>query len=110
MILDFIKDNPLLIVAVFSLVIEVIVLVRSFRKGKINQDDFIDSILSDKLPSFINLAESTCADGSSKLCLVVKLAIESIRKYIKKDDEPFYRQLIIDKVESILSTPQKKEN
>lgn len=109
MILDFIEEHYLLIIAAVSLIVETVVLIRSFRRGSINQDAFIENLLDSKLPAFINLAESTCADGASKLSLVVKLGIEAIKKYVTRGSEQFYRKVIIEKVEAILSTPQKKE-
>lgn len=107
--IEFIESHYLLILACISLIAEVIIIIRSFRKNKVDQAAIIENLIDSVLPGFINLAESTCADGTSKLCLVVKLCIEKIAKYISKSDESYYRTLIIEKVESILSTPQKKE-
>lgn len=107
--IEFIENHYLLLIAAVGFVVEVIVLIRSFRKGKVNQEDFIENIIDKVLPGYINLAEASGADGVEKLALVVKLAIEQIKRYITSGSEEFYRKLIIQKVEAILSTPQKKE-
>lgn len=106
--IEFIESHYVFILVCFSVLIEVLILINSFRKGSLNKKDFIEVIIDQALPGFINLAEESSSDGSSKLALVVKLCIDKIKSFITKKDESFYRSLIVKKVEAILSTPQKK--
>ena len=110
--IDFFVENPnyffLAIGVIADVLVGVIVLIFSFRKKKLNESDRIEVLIDSVLPGYITLAEASESYGSSKLSLVVELVMKKISRYILKKDVHVYRSMIIEKVENILSTPQKK--
>lgn len=111
--LNFIKENIILILAVISILFEMLILI-SKKKPK-TLDDFLDLLhqcVSDKLPEFINSVEIP-GNGSDKKIKVVLKAKDFIckklgRNFSQKEDEIFY-EYVSKAIESILTTPQKKE-
>lgn len=110
--IEFFVDHPELAALIIGVLIDVaftiVVLIRSFRSKKSIDSSYVDSIVDQALPGYICLAEQSCSDGVSKLQFVVSLALKKISKYISKSDEHLWISKIIEKVEAILATPQKK--
>lgn len=79
------------------------------KRPQLNLDDRILADLDDVLPGYIKVAELSGEKGSEKMVLVIKLCIERVKKFVAEIDEVYWAKIIQDKVEAILSTPQKKE-
>lgn len=96
-----------------SVLFSIVVLIVQIVKGRssVVKTSFVS--LLEKLPLFISDAEQKgFADGSSKLNYVVELSCSYLVSNLGKSYESIYKQyssLIICLVESILTTPQKKE-
>lgn len=108
--IEFIIDHPgFLGLAIGVLVDIVVTIILCFRKEKCHDKDFIVNSINEMLPGCINLAEESGVDGSSKLSMVLELVLAKVKRFICKKDLHYYKALIVEKVEAILSTPQKKE-
>ena len=95
-----------LVMVFLSIISFVIVLIRSMK----NKDsEEIKNMISEVLPGFINLAEASGVCGSAKLMFVVDSVLKRIKRYTSTKDEQYWMSFIRERVENILSTPQKKE-
>lgn len=107
--INFIESHLDLVLLLSVGVIELVFVVISFfRKKRLNNEDFVTSRIDSILPGYINLAEASDCDGSTKLSFVVDCVLKNIKRFISKKDEKHFISLIIEKTEAILSTPQKK--
>lgn len=108
--IDWIIENPQLFTAGVGLVFDVVIFfIVLFRGKKAVSSDSIKLLIDENLPGSIILAEQSELDGPYKLGFVIDVILRRIRKYIKKSDDTYWISYIKDKVEAILSTPQKKE-
>lgn len=108
--IEWITENPQLFICLVGIALDLVIgLLVIFRKIKVNSSDSIKHLIDENLPGFINVAEESELDGPYKLGFVVSNVLSKIRKYIKKSDWLYYKCYIEDRVEAILSTPQKKE-
>lgn len=109
--IEFFESHQGLLPVIVGLVLDIVltILCLIFRK-KGKTKDYVINLIDEVLPGFICLAEESGCDGISKLSMVIDLVLKRIKKFIVKDDFHFYKSLIIEKVEAILSTPQKKES
>lgn len=106
-ILEFCGQNWQFLVCVLVAVFEAIVLFIRTKKSKLLL--FQDIVSS--LPSFIKDAEEVGESGENKLLYVLDRAIALLEVHTGQKRSVLlkaYSDLIIDKVEEILSTPQKK--
>lgn len=80
------------------------------KKPSVNYDDHIKSLIDGAICYYIKLAEMTKASGSEKLVFVVSSLLTRIKKFFDSSeyDEAYWRSYIVEKVEAILTTPQKK--
>lgn len=105
----FCTENWQFLVAVGIAIINLLILI--FKK-KVKANDIVGSLLS-VMPTFINDAESLGLSGNDKLQKVIMNSLEYLQK-LTGDDLPTlantYGLIIQNSVESILSTPQKKED
>lgn len=111
--IDFIVNYRLEILAVL-VVIEILLSLLQFflykkaKKLSLNQDDKIQVIIDDCLDYYIKLAEVSTTGAREKLFFVVSHVIQRIKHLFPAADDDYWRQKIVDRVESTLSTPQKK--
>ena len=106
-ILEFCGKNWSLIVVVVSAVAEIIIL---FLRTKKDKKLLICSVF-DALPGFISEAEELKCSGEEKLQFVLVHALdllESLTGQTRVRLSRAFGSLIIEEVEKILSTPQKK--
>lgn len=93
------------------LVLEVIALLVLLFKRKVKINDLLSKVIL-KIPDFINSAEKEGLSGKEKFRLVFSACISLVCSLT--GEKPAYAMnvygaLITDAIESILSTPQKKE-
>ena len=107
--IEFIMNHPDVLALIIGLLVDIIltILCLCFRK-KAKAKDYVVNIIDEVLPGFISLAEASGSDGDTKLSFVIDMVLKRIKRYIVKDDLHFYKSLIIEKTEAILSCPQKK--
>lgn len=80
-----------------------------YRSSKLKDSEAVKSMIAEVLPGFINLAEASGVCGASKLMFVIDSVMKRIKSYVSGKDEQYWMAYIREKVENILSTPQKKE-
>lgn len=80
-----------------------------YRSSKLKDSEAVKSLIAEVLPGFINLAEASGVCGTSKLMFVIDSVMKRIKCYVSGKDEQYWMSYIREKVENILSTPQKKE-
>ena len=107
--IEFICSYWQYILVVLAIFIEVLFIVLK-KRPNLNGIDRINAIIDDALPAVIRLAEESSSSGSIKLAFVVRVILEKISNYFKDFDRDYWTKVIIDKTESILSCPQKKES
>lgn len=80
------------------------------KKPSVNYDDHIKSLIDSAVCYYIKLAEMTEAPGSEKLAFVTCALLTRVKKFFSasEQDEDYWRSYIVEKVESVLTTPQKK--
>lgn len=91
--------------------IEIILILVSWlirKRSALNQDDKIQVIIDDCLDYYIKLAEVSTTGANEKLLFVVSHVIQRIKHLFPSADDDYWRQKIVDRIESTLSTPQKK--
>ena len=93
--------------ALLDVIMVIIFLIRQKKKGNIKDSDIM-AYLGEILPGLINNAEAL-KDGETKLALVVQSAAKSVAKKFGFSLDDHWKALIVDMVESILSTPTKKQ-
>ncbi len=114
--LDFIKENWRLIIDIISCI--VVVVFFFIRKKPIKIVDSVKACIIDKLPEVINAVENykDVFDPLRKLSGEEKLtmALSILKTYLvdelglKEEDLPLYTSWLVQHIEDILSTPQKK--
>lgn len=105
--IDFIIKFRFEIMLILEIVVMLVLwLVR--KRPSINRDDRIQVIIDDCLDYYIKLAEASVVGAREKLLFVVSHVIQRIKHYFPSFDEEYWRSIIVDRVESTLSTPQKK--
>lgn len=111
-LIDFIMAHPWIIGAAAAILfsfIEFIINLLVFKNKKVN---FLELVI-EKLPSFINEAESISSDGKFKKEYCLSLALKYLSLLTGKKCEALdkkYSIVISNCIENILSTPQKKGN
>lgn len=106
--IDFIIQYwPTLAIAAIEIVSIILVIIIGKKKGI--STDAIKVIIANKIPSLVSLAEASGSTGKEKLGFVVMSCLALVKKYVSNCDESFWIEYIIEQVEAILSTPQKKE-
>lgn len=106
---EFFQSYGLVILAVISSLVNLILLI--LKKNKIVVKDTIFEKLLEKLPIFIQYAESMAKDGADKKGLALGAAYSFISQYsgLSHDEVvKMYSDRISNAIESILATPQKK--
>ena len=80
------------------------------KKAVINYDDHIKSSIESAICYYVKLAEVSQASGSEKLAFVVSMLLKRVKKFFgaTEHDEEYWRSYIVERVEAILTTPQKK--
>lgn len=106
-VMEFLKTNWPYILACIALVVDIVFLIIASKKTtKTTIFSSITEILLN-LPNYIIEAESLGSKtGFSKLVAVLAIIKRECEKHQIKYDEAFWQE----KIENILSTPQKKEN
>lgn len=114
--IDFLKSiQPIvsIVLAACSVLCSLIVFIYQIVKGKGSIIKTSMFSLLEKLPLFISDAESKgFADGASKLNYVVSLSCSYLASMLGLDYQAIYvkyAKFITAEIESILTTPQKKE-
>lgn len=79
------------------------------KKPSMNFSDRLNAVIDEVLPGFIILAESTGLSGTEKLSFVLSSCLKRLHKSYAVVDDNYWTKVIIQKVEAILSCPQKKE-
>lgn len=104
---DFLLANYKLLIMIAVLILELILFLLK-KRPQVNYSDHIKSLIDEFAPAFINLAELSKASGSEKMSFVVQQLLDKCDKFILPKDRVYWTDYIVSKVESILSTPQKK--
>lgn len=99
-ILNFIKDNLLLIIYIVLFLIEILVIL---LKRPVKTDSLKEKILN-FLPFAINLAEQIIPSGSADK---LRFALDTVKEHFDIKSVK-YDEFIVSSVESILTTPKKK--
>lgn len=104
--INFIVEYRDIFAFIISVILSVIIMVIK-KKPVINEMDKILLVVLEKLPEFINEAESFKGADVKKT-----IVLESVKKYVEDQFSVIlpdsFIGLIGSKVEAILSTPQKK--
>lgn len=109
--IDWLQAHIGLLYVLIGLLVDVVLTILClFRGKKAAAKDYVISRIDEVLPGYINLAEASGEDGASKLSMVLELTLKRVKRFILKGDMHYWKSLIIEKVEAILSCPQKKEN
>lgn len=110
-ILDFLKNYYREIITMISAIVCLILFIVR-KKPSMNIIDEVKVLVSEHLPEFILAAENTKMSGPDKLDLVVNLSLffigKSLKRSLKEDEASYFKTFVIDEVEKILATPQKK--
>ena len=104
---EFFVENYKLLIMIAVLILEVVIFLLK-KRPQVNYSDHIKSLIDEFAPAFINLAEMSKASGNEKMSFVVQQLLDKCDKFILPKDRLFWTDYIVSKVESILSTPQKK--
>lgn len=96
-----------LLLVVIAFVELVIFIVR--KRPAMNRDDHIKALIAEFAPKFINLAEITFSSGQDKKMFVASEILKKIKHYYVSIDDSYWTSVIMDYIESVLTTPQKKE-
>lgn len=80
------------------------------KAPSVNYDDHIKSSIDSAVLYYIKLAELSGAVGSEKLAFVVSMIMKRIKLQFgsSEHDEEYWRSYVVEKVEAVLTTPQKK--
>ena len=106
-ILEFIKTYYQFIALGFSVLIFVLdVLILGIRNRQPLMT--IYSKIREWLPSVVKAAEETCMKGEDKLSFAVDMIKGYLVKAFPKVDPDKYTRVIVELVEELLTTPQKK--
>ena len=107
-IFNFIRDHYHVIA---ECTLTLIVLFVTLFKRKVKIDDVFKTVLT-VIPDFINEAEASYSSGADKYSFVFKRCVELLVNLTHKDSRVVldqYTSMLNAAIESILSTPQKKE-
>lgn len=105
-VIQFLKDNYMFITLGFSGVIFLLEVILCFKKSKSLLPVY--ALIKDVLPGVVKLAEETSLKGDEKLSFAVDLVKGYLVKAYPKLSPDTYTRYIVEKIEEILSTPQKK--
>ena len=106
-IYDFLIQNWL---TILSIILSLVYLIVFLTKKKVKETEYCSVLLL--LPGWIIEAEKCGLSGSEKLTYVFSKAIQELVRLTGKDSKVVmekYGDSIIQDVEAILSTPQKKD-
>lgn len=106
--IEFLSSHYKELIVIVICLIELILFIVK-KRPSLNLEDKVDALISDILPQYINLAEVSGLKGHEKLVFVVSNVISRLKHFISGLDEIYWAKVITDKVEAILTTPQKKE-
>lgn len=93
------------------IVIEIILIVLFWflkKRPSLNEGDRIQVIIDECLDYYIKLAESSVVGAREKLLFVTSQIMARIHKSFPVCDDEYWRSVVVERIESTLSTPQKK--
>lgn len=112
--IDFIVKNWRLIVELVLLLASIVLLI--VKKKPLKLVDSVKTMIISYLPEVINRVEAYCKQRGFSSKDKLRMAVFIIQDYLvsnfglTESELPLYTDFIIGHIESILSTPQKKED
>ena len=111
--IEFLKGNWQLIASALLFIISSIVAFIARRKKGYSFSDVLLGLISEQLPSWINMAECAGGTGEQKKVTVLNDALnyasKTLGRKLSEEETSFIIAQASEQIEKILGTPQKKE-